>query len=52
MSGELMEFSGSVKDGYTTIVSGIYPVSNKTVLDDGEVVSNHVFTIKTQIDVF
>ncbi|MBQ2466564.1 MAG: cyclic nucleotide-binding domain-containing protein, partial [Lachnospiraceae bacterium] len=44
MSGELMEFSGSVKDGYTTIVSGIYPVSNKTVLDDGEVVSNHVFT--------
>lgn len=44
MSGELMEFSGSVKDGYTTIVSGIYPVSNKTVLDDGEVVSNHVFS--------
>ena len=44
MSGELLEFSGSVKDGYTTIVSGIYPVSNKTVLDDGEVVSNHVFS--------
>lgn len=37
-------FSGEVVEGYTTIVSGIYPARTSEVQTNGEVTSNHSFS--------